>query len=176
MQPFSPEFIDHLLENSPLQSLELMGAFTALLVLGQTRYASDLLQAPEGEDVAHWHAILEDWNVQLSEALRDESFQFSLNLPERDDLREHAEDLVDWARGFLIGVSFVHEQGCELPQDDDSQEFLRDLEAFLRLDMDSVEADDEGELDLLTLEEHLRTGCMLLFAQHALLQQDDEEA
>lgn len=83
-------------------------------------------------------------------------------------LRERADALVDWARGFLGGFGLAGAQAGQLS--DDGREVLRDLGTIgtsqLALDGDD-EGTDEDESAQMELVEYVRVGAMLLHAELA---------
>lgn len=86
-------------------------------------------------------------------------------------LRERADAMVDWTRGFLGGFGLSGAQSAQLS--DDGREVLRDLGAIatsqLALDEDEDADSDVDESAQMELVEYVRVGAMLL---HAELAQD----
>lgn len=99
--------------------------------------------------------------------LEGEDLALTLVLPEEDaPLRERAEGLYDWARGFILGLGLAGLKADALS--DQAREVLGDLMEITRMDLESLEglegsADgDEEEGALIELREFLWVAARLL--------------
>ncbi len=102
--------------------------------------------------------LLDDTLVQLD----DEAFGLSLCLPgEEATATQHAEALRDWAAGFLFGYGLGGESLHRQPGAE-AAEALQDLAEISRLDTETVEDDEQGELDLNELAEYLKVVALTL--------------
>lgn len=118
--------------------------------------------APSGSD----QLLLEQLTSQAEQALADHDLGFEPMLPPDDRaLAERAEALVEWCRGFLGGFGLA---GAEAHGQltDEAQEVLRDLGTIAASDFDFGDA-GEDEDALIELQEFVRVGAMLLFAECA---------
>jgi uncharacterized protein len=96
--------------------------------------------------------------------LEGEDLALTLVLPEDEaPLRERAEGLYDWARGFILGLGLAGLQAEALS--DQAREILDDLLEITRLDLDGLGSGEGGEEDesaLLELREFLWVAVRLL--------------
>lgn len=105
--------------------------------------------------------MLEDMQRQL----RSPDFDFRLCLPDDDDaLPERVLALAAWCQGFLAGFGLVPDVPARLLSGE-VQEWLRDLDMIARAGVDESAADDDDELALEQVAEHVRTGVLLIFEE-----------
>jgi uncharacterized protein YgfB (UPF0149 family) len=106
-----------------------------------------------------------------SAGYRDEGFNFQLLLPADDTpLQVRSQALADWCSGFLMGL---FESGLKdldsLPED--AAEVAKDLVEISQLD---VADDNEGtESDLMQLEEYVRVGVQIIYAELTRKKQEE---
>lgn len=113
--------------------------------------------------------LLKQLASQAEHELSDSDLGFEPLLPVDDrPLAERADALVDWCRGFLggfgLGGASAHAQLSE-----EAQEVLRDLATIAA---SALDFGDEGEDEdaLIEVQEFVRVGAMLLFAECAARQ------
>ncbi len=83
-------------------------------------------------------------------------------LPDDDEpVSERATALVDWCEGFLFG--FVMNGSADLSEfSQEGREFVSDLKAITRMDVLSLEDDEENEVALSELMEYIKAGTLIL--------------
>lgn len=109
-------------------------------------------------DACHEHVrqLLHETRRQLAA----EEFDFQMLLPDDDtNMLERVQALAGWCRGFLSGLGLVEDLPARV-LGDGIQEWLRDVEMIGRAGVD--EPDEEDEVALLQVMEHVRTGVMLI--------------
>ncbi len=90
----------------------------------------------------------------------EEDFSFDLFLPdsdENDDASQLAEALRSWCQGFLLGIGY-QKKGQDWPGESD--EILRDIVEFTKLESDIQ--DEEDEHALMEIHEYIRAAVLLL--------------
>lgn len=103
--------------------------------------------------------LLEDTRRQLW----SEDFDFRLCLPDDDAaLPERVEALAAWCQGFLAGFGLAPDAPARLLSGD-VQEWLKDMDMIARAGVD--EPDEDDELALAQVAEHVRTGVMLVIEE-----------
>ncbi len=103
-------------------------------------------------------------HAEIREQLEDPVMGFRLMLPD-DDVRsdERAQQLVNWCQGFLFGFG-ISARDNERKMSDVAQETLMDISEFTRLEVESIDADDEEQRQqMCELEEYLRVAVMTLY-------------
>jgi len=83
-------------------------------------------------------------------------------LPDDDEpVSERAAALVDWCEGFLYGFGNNGSTDlCEFSQE--GREFVSDLKEITRMDVLSLEDDEENEVALSELMEYIKAGTLIL--------------
>lgn len=96
--------------------------------------------------------------------IEGEDLALTLVLPDEDrPLRERAEGLYDWARGFLLGLGLAGLKADGLSEQ--AREILDDLLEITRMDLEALEVDAEGDEEqgaLMELQEFLWVAARLL--------------
>lgn len=96
--------------------------------------------------------------------IEGEDLALTLVLPDEEcSLRERAEGLYDWARGFILGLGLAGLKAEELS--DQAREILGDLMEITRMDLEGLEGSadgDEEESALTELHEFLWVAARLL--------------
>jgi uncharacterized protein YgfB (UPF0149 family) len=118
------------------------------------------LQAHEVRECAN---TLTRMHAQASAQLKDPAMGFRLLLPEGDDGRDRATQLVNWCQGFLFGFGIGAAQS-KRALSAMARESLADIGEFTRLDSEAVDAvDEEQRRQISDLEEHLRVAVLTIF-------------
>lgn len=100
------------------------------------------------------------------EALADASSALDPVLPPEDSpLRERAEAVYDWSRGFLYGLGLARVDLGSLSSQ--ARECCDDFLAITHLDLDDLAATDANEAALTELTEFIRVAAMLVYADRA---------
>jgi yecA family protein len=146
-------------------------AFISGLICGDFETSLQLMQQELfGDSDAHEPQVQEckgallQMHAEIREQLEDPVMGFRLMLP-HDDVRsdERAQQLVNWCQGFLFGFG-ISVRDNERNVSDVAQESLTDISEFTRLDVDSIDADDEEQRQQMTeLEEYLRVAVMTIY-------------
>ncbi len=101
---------------------------------------------------------------QARAEIEGEDLALTLVLPDEEcPLRERAEGLYDWARGFLLGLGLAGLKAEGLS--DQAREILDDLLEITRMDLEALEVDAEGDEEqgaLMELQEFLWVAARLL--------------
>lgn len=94
--------------------------------------------------------------------LGDGEFSFQLLLGEDGlPLRERAQALFDWCRGFLGGFGLA--AGAKPPLSEEGAEALQDLARLAGASVEEIDEDEDGDEDALSeLEEFVRVAVLLL--------------
>jgi len=123
-------------------------------------FGSGATETQPGEYPAALRTLADLTRLQMEE----NQWELSLLVPgEEYPLRERAEGLHDWARGFLFGLGLAGIQASALSTE--GREVLSDLIEITRLDVDSLragEAEEEDEEALMQLQEYLWIATHLL--------------
>ncbi|MEN8214656.1 MAG: UPF0149 family protein [Pseudomonadota bacterium] len=105
-------------------------------------------------------------HAEIREQLEDPVMGFRLLLPdEGGGSDDRARQLVNWCQGFLFGYGIsARESGAGMSEL--AQETLTDIGEFTRLDVSTIDADDEEQRQQLTeLEEYLRVAVMSIYEE-----------
>ena len=96
---------------------------------------------------------------QTQELINGDEFEFDLFIPDDTfSLQEQTEGLKDWCKGFLLGVGYSTD-GAKWPGE--TEEILKDIVEFSKVDVDIEEELDEDENALMEIHEYLRAAVML---------------
>ncbi len=150
--------------NSDLSVAQSHGMATAMLCVNRH---SDAINWLHEIFEAHEQPIEEDKAqiVNLFEQTRnlldpdDSLFEFDLFLPENVNLSEKAITLANWCEGFLWGI------GCSQSKADwqrETNEILRDMVAFTKLDNEVEDDNDDDEAALTQIHEYLRAAVLII--------------
>jgi hypothetical protein len=154
------------------------GTLTGLLCAAGDR-ADELARLPRDlaklldRSAAELSAELNDFAGDAAAELDSPELTFDPWLPDDDvALQERLGALAEWCSAFVAAF-----ERCEALLDDDSEEALADLAAMAELDVDDTADDeDEAEVDLIALTEHVRVAVLLLRAAAQAAQRDDDGA
>jgi len=144
---------------------EVHGIATAMLCLDPATEASSWITEAFFED-AH---LLEDDKYALinlfdetKELLAGDEFLFDLYLPDEEEasLAVRCTALIQWCRGFLFGLGRASSTSQQWSSD--TQDIIKDIVEFTKLDADIEEGDDESEGSLVEIQEYLRASTMLI--------------
>jgi uncharacterized protein YgfB (UPF0149 family) len=151
--------------NSQLSAAECHGLIAAALNTQNTalisRYFTDDTELLK--DDGEFAELISQLVHVSAEGYRDEDFNFQLLLPDDDaPLRERSRALAEWCGGYVMGLL---ESGIKdfdsLPED--AAEAIKDLIEISQLD---VSMDDGGsENDLMHLQEYVRVGVQIIYAE-----------
>ena len=115
------------------------------------------------EELSPGHPLLQLIGYVWEDAARQldaEDFSFTPLLPQDDrPLADRARSLGEWCQGFLFGFGASIAGVANVPPR--SEEFLRDLREFCRID-DGAVGDEEDEVAYAELVEYLRAGAVML--------------
>lgn len=93
--------------------------------------------------------------------LEDGEFAFQLLLADEEaDVRQRAQALFDWCRGFLGAFGLA--AGAKPPLSEEGGEALQDLGRLAGAQVQDIDEDDEDEASLSELEEFVRVATLLL--------------
>lgn len=96
-----------------------------------------------------------------AERLEDGEFAFQLVLDDDDaPLRQRAQALFDWCRGFLGGFGLA--AGANPPLSEEGTEALQDMGKLAGARVQDIDEDDDDETALSELEEFVRVAALLL--------------
>jgi len=109
---------------------------------------------------AAWLALLQETTRQLD----DDELGFMLLLPDDDThLPDRVEQLSDWCRGFLFGLTLC---GLgEQPLVPAVQEFMHDVTQIARAGFDNTDNVEDDEQAYAEIVEYLRVGVMLTYRE-----------
>lgn len=116
----------------------------------------------EGADISPEQSrILARLFEETKASLESDDYDFEPFLPSDDaPLSEQIMALIDWCQGFLYGVGAL----CQsVEQSGQTQEILRDIAEFTKLDPDAEGEEDEEAF--MEITEYLRTAVLLLRAE-----------
>ena len=188
MTDISYLYINELLERYNLASdaAECHGALSAVLcIMGESgfdvwsqQHLPEITKvAAEGDALAKQTCqLFKDWYEQVELGLKGDDFDYSLMLPDDDELLEdRLEGLSHWCQGFILGLSLagltkaedISEEIGELVKD------IGDMSLITSNDDSGSEATQEEENDFMELVEYLRVGVMLFY--ETLQHQADSE-
>ncbi|SDK01432.1 UPF0149 family protein [Microbulbifer yueqingensis] len=112
--------------------------------------------------------------AQESQArLQDSDFDFQLLLSDDPDLTARTLTLGHWCQGFLHGFGIGNFKGKLQPT---SEEALRDLGAIAQVDETELDDSEEGENQLLQVEEYVRVAVLNIFTEVAAVQESSRPA
>ncbi len=134
---------------------------TSLQLMQQELFRDSDAHEPQ---VQECKSTLLQMHAEIREQLEDPVMGFRLMLPD-DDIRsdERARQLVNWCQGYLFGFG-ISARDNELKMSDMAQETLADISELTRLDVESVDADDEEQRQQMNeLEEYLRVAVMTIY-------------
>ncbi len=134
---------------------------TSLQLMQQELFRDNDAHEPQ---VQECKSTLLQMHAEIREQLEDPVMGFQLMLPD-DDIRndERAQQLVNWCQGFLFGFG-ISVRDNERKMSDVAQETLSDISELTRLDVESVDADDEEQRQQMNeLEEYLRVAVMTIY-------------
>lgn len=166
------EVADLLLAEEALNAspAELQGWLTGLLVAGARMSPDSWLQeASSLLDLEAWqHAETPAALVTLYEQtlahLESAGLSYQLLLPDdQTDLAVRVDALGIWCQGFMSGFGA---QGRQTDQSlsQEAKDVLNDLAHIAQVESD-VEQEEEGEGDLMELQEYVRMAALMLFAE-----------
>lgn len=93
--------------------------------------------------------------------LEDGEFAFQLLLADEDaNVRQRAQALFDWCRGFLGAFGLA--AGAKPPLSEEGSEALQDLGKLAGARVQDIDEDEEDEASLSELEEFVRVATLLL--------------
>ena len=100
---------------------------------------------------------------QLWQAILDDSYSFSLLLPDDDDsLKERGNALAVWVQGFNLGFGLEQKNNAVLS--DDVKEVLSDFAEIANLS-DEIEEDESTEQAFFEIAEYVRISALLCFTE-----------
>ena len=113
-------------------------------------------------------SALMQMHAEIREQLEDPVMGFQMLLPDEDSSSyDRAQQLVNWCQGFLFGFGISARDNAR-KMSDVAQETLGDISELTRLDVESVDADDEEHRQQMTeLEEYLRVAVMTIYEDEA---------
>lgn len=143
---------------------EAHGLATGMLCVNGRAQSSAWLNQLFGEEERisnEQSRILAQWFEETKTSLESDDYDFEPFLPEDDaPLRGRIMALIDWCQGFLFGVGALYQVSEQSSQ---SNEILRDIAEFTKLDPDAAGEDDE--VAFMEVIEYLRTAVLLLRAE-----------
>ncbi len=96
---------------------------------------------------------------QTQELINGDEFEFDLFIPDDTfSLQEQTEGLRNWCKGFLLGVGY---STTEAKWPGETEEILKDIVEFSKVDIEIAEEHDEDENALMEIQEYLRAAVML---------------
>ncbi|MCF7970784.1 MAG: UPF0149 family protein [Methylococcaceae bacterium] len=141
---------------------EVHGIATAMLCINPATDASSWITEAFFEDA---HLLEDDKCVLINlfdetkELLASDEFLFDLYLPDEDaTLAVRCTALIQWCRGFLFGLGRASSQQWS----SDSQDIIKDIVEFTKLDTEIEDDDEEAESSLIEIQEYLRASTMLI--------------
>ncbi len=110
--------------------------------------------------------VLHDVHQNTLDEINHETLEFSLLLPDQDELLEHrVSGMAEWCSGFSLGLSMGGLDDRML-MDNDVREFVQDVQDISTACFSSeIDAEDHTEESLSEIEEYLRMGVLLLNEQ-----------
>jgi len=100
---------------------------------------------------------------QVWQSILDDSFGFSLLLPDDDDsLLERANALGVWVQGFNLGFGLQQKNNAVLSED--VKEVIKDFAEIANLS-DEIEEDEDTEHAYYEISEYVRISALLCFAE-----------
>lgn len=108
-------------------------------------------------------ALLGEMYRATTEQINDALTEFYMLLPDEEDrFSARVNGLAEWCQGFVLGLAEggVSEQ-TKLPENSD--EIMKDIIKISRaFAEDTLEADEDDEVDYMELVEYVRTGVLLI--------------
>jgi uncharacterized protein YgfB (UPF0149 family) len=96
---------------------------------------------------------------QTRKLINGDEFEFDLFIPDDTfSLREQTDGLSNWCKGFLLGVGY---STTEAKWPGETEEILKDIIEFSKVDIEIAEEHDEDENALMEIHEYLRAAVML---------------
>lgn len=147
---------------------------------GGARYGDDdwlqssveFLNPTENIDCKQKNLLVNLYHHALAQ-LQDHQLGFRPMLPEDDAaMSTRIEALGHWCHGFLNGFGTSGIRG-DANLSAETAEALRDFAAFVQLDRDSGDGDDDSERDFLELVEYVRVATLSVFMETTLAEPED---
>lgn len=158
------QIVDTIITNiePAVTAAEAHGMATGILCIDNRADAMTWLNELFQDTVA---LLEEDKNTLLSlfeqtqELIDGEEFEFDLFIPDDSfSLKEQTEGLRDWSKGFLLGVGYSTD---ETTWPGETEEILKDIVEFSKVDTDIEEENGDHENALMEVHEYLRAAVML---------------
>ncbi|MDX1443427.1 MAG: UPF0149 family protein [Gammaproteobacteria bacterium] len=147
---------------------EVHGILTGLLCGGKTTERNDWIDQtlaevdPSNANVAECRRVLEQLWSETADALRGDALNFEPLLPDDDeDLQIRVDALLEWLRGFMLGIGLAEvEDFDKLPPD--VSEVLKDIAEISRSELALGDNSEEDEAAYMELAEYARVGAQLV--------------
>lgn len=147
---------------------EVHGSLSGLLCAGKSTVRNDWIDQtlaevdPANANVRECRRLLEQLWSETADALRGETLTFQPLLPDDDeDLRIRVDALLEWIRGFMLGIGLAEvEDFDKLPPD--VSEVLKDFADISRGDLALGDDREEDENAYMELSEYARVGAQLV--------------
>lgn len=131
----------------------------------------DLILGTDNQDnLDDWqqsrHALLQLYEYS-SEKLRDMAFDFSLLLPDDDNLlKERAQALSEWCSGFVTGLSL---SGINIQQggSEETRDALFHFSEIAKIDYKTIDMGEEDEKAYVEVMEYTRMAVLMIYAEFA---------
>ena len=151
--------------NSQLSAAECHGLISAALGYGGSAKSLANIFTEDGaalENDKEFASLISQLVDLTAAGYRDEDFNFQLLLPGDDvSLEERSQALADWCGGYLMGlVESGIKDFTSLPED--AAEVANDLVEISQLD---TSQEGGSESDLMQLEEYVRVGVQIIYAE-----------
>lgn len=147
---------------------EVHGTLTGLLCGGKSTERNDWIEQtladvdPANAHVAECRRLLEQMWSETADALRGDALSFEPLLPDDDeDLQMRVDALLEWLRGFMLGIGLAEVEDFEkLPPD--VGEVLKDIAEISRNELELGDDAEEDEAAYVELAEYARVGAQLV--------------
>ena len=154
--------------NVLMDAPEVHGTLTGLMCGGKTTERNEWIEQtladvdPGNAHVAECRRLLEQLWSETADALRGEALNFEPLLPDDDeDLQVRVDALLEWMRGFMLGIGLAEvEEFDKLPPD--VSEVLKDMAEIAGGDLALGEDSEEDEAAYMELAEYARVGAQLV--------------
>ncbi|AGA89992.1 hypothetical protein Thimo_1194 [Thioflavicoccus mobilis 8321] len=156
------------LEEVSLSPAEVHGILWGLLCSGTPEMSKAWLgELAHGQDGASSvQAALTAIVEQTRAGLAGHELALTLLLPDEEwPLVERAEAVYDWCRGLLYGLGLARIDAADLSPA--AREVFDDFMTITRLDLETLEADEENEQALTEITEFTRVAALLLYEECA---------